>query len=83
MQGPLLRHSFLHDLSRLSSGEFYMYGQFVALSILSKYGSPHQFCEGLASYILGYSECYCKMEDIADTELTEKLSEITNCEDEV
>ena len=53
LQGPVKRHTFVHDLQRLDENDFYAYGQCVVLSLLHGYDAPHQFCHGVASFILG------------------------------
>ena len=52
LHGPQSRYTFLHDLSRLDSKDFYAYGQIVALGILLGYGGPHQFSKGLSMFLL-------------------------------
>ena len=51
LQGDEQKHSFIHDLTKTT--EFYLFGKFVVLALLHGYESPHSFCKGLASYILG------------------------------
>ena len=60
--GPLLqghdgRHVFVHDLAKIDSKQFHLYGKFVALALLHNYNPPHQFCIGLSNYIVGKFPC--------------------------
>lgn len=53
LQGPINRHTFLHDLARLEASDFYAFGQSVVLALLHNCEAPHQLCDGVVSYILG------------------------------
>lgn len=54
LHGEPKNQVFIHDLLKVRNGDFFTFGQFVALALLHGYDPPHQLCRGLSGYISGY-----------------------------
>eukprot|EP00112_Aurelia_sp_Birch-Aquarium-sp1_P013568 Seg2881.8 transcript_id=Seg2881.8/GoldUCD/mRNA.D3Y31 product="G2/M phase-specific E3 ubiquitin-protein ligase" protein_id=Seg2881.8/GoldUCD/D3Y31 len=81
LTGNRNNYTLRHDAHKLENGDYYMYGKFVALSLLQGGPGPHNWCKPLAQYVLGL-EPTISVEHIPDYEVQAKLGEIQQCADE-
>ena len=81
MQGKTA-FTFIHDLQKLSNGDFELYGKIIALSLLHQCPGPRNMILAVASRILGDISVKPSVDELPDFDVSEKLQAIIQCSGE-
>lgn len=79
--GQEKNYSFQHDVHKVESGQFEIFGKVTALSLLHGLSGPHYFCSPLTQYMLS-GERVSSSEHVPDYDVKEKLDQIRACNDQ-
>eukprot|EP00794_Sanderia_malayensis_P019653 gene19653-21599_t len=79
--GPEKNYCFQHDVHKVESGEFEIFGKVTALAFLHGFSGPHCFCLPLTQYMLS-REKVLSNEHIPEYDVKEKLDKIGACSDQ-
>eukprot|EP00112_Aurelia_sp_Birch-Aquarium-sp1_P020429 Seg527.2 transcript_id=Seg527.2/GoldUCD/mRNA.D3Y31 product="G2/M phase-specific E3 ubiquitin-protein ligase" protein_id=Seg527.2/GoldUCD/D3Y31 len=74
-------YSFQHDVHKVESGQFEIFGKVTPLALLHGLSGPHYFCLPLTQYLLS-GERVSSNEHVPDYDVKEKLDQIRACSDQ-
>ena len=81
--GSLFQFTFVHDLEKLKNGDYYLFGNLVAMSLLSGCAGPRCLMPSVVAKVLCTEHVSPSIEDIPDLEIQNKLKELQEAQDEV
>ena len=83
MTGPDGKKTFAHNLIALQNREFFIYGQFVAMSLLQGSSGPKCFLRSVTDYILykDFAKITPTVDEIPDHSVRNALIDLLNIED--
>lgn len=78
LNGMENNYTLQHDIHSFERGDFFVYGQLIALSLLHGYPGPHNLAKPLAQHLIG-AKTEFEICDVPEYEVQEKLKELKNC----
>ena len=81
MCGQENNYSFQHDVHKVESGQFEIFGKVTALALLHGFSGPHYFCMPLTQFMLSREKVNSN-EHVPDYDVKEKLDQIRACNDQ-